>query len=66
MSNIQAVVVKCCICGTTHSIIVPVAGYKLWATRQASIQDALPSLSDDERELLLSGICPVCWDKLFK
>lgn len=29
------------------------------------IQDALPYLSADERELLISGICGGCFDKMF-
>ena len=29
------------------------------------IQDAMPYLSADERELLISGICGSCFDKIF-
>lgn len=29
------------------------------------IQVALPYLSDDERELLISGICGECFDEMF-
>ena len=29
------------------------------------IQDAMPYLSADERELLISGICGNCFDKMF-
>jgi hypothetical protein len=29
------------------------------------IQDALPMLSADERELLISGICGHCFDTMF-
>jgi len=29
------------------------------------IQDALPYLNADEREMLKTRICPVCWDKMF-
>lgn len=58
--------VKCVSCNTPHTILVPTAGYKLWASGQAKIQDAMPQLSEDERELLMSNICPACWDKLFK
>lgn len=56
--------VTCVSCNTKHTILVPTMGYRLWATGQAAIQHALPSLTDDERELLLSNICPKCWDKL--
>lgn len=57
--------VECVNCKKKHTIIVPIAGYKLWASGQALIQDALPGLSADERELLVSNICPACWNKLF-
>ena len=29
------------------------------------IQTAMPYLSDDERELLISGTCPDCWTEMF-
>lgn len=58
--------VECVNCKTKHTIIVPVAGYKKWASGQAKIQDAMPGLTEDERELLISNVCPACWDKLFK
>lgn len=64
-TQMGVVEVKCVSCKKPHTILVPTAGYKLWASGQAKIQDALPGLSEDERELLMSNICPVCWDKLF-
>lgn len=64
-AQIGIVEVTCVNCHTKHTITVPVAGYKRWATGHAKIQDALPMLSEDERELLMSNICPHCWDKLF-
>lgn len=66
MSTTTGVIeVTCISCGSKHIIIVPTEGYKLWRSGQMHIQDALPGLSADEREMLLSGICPTCWDKLF-
>jgi hypothetical protein len=29
------------------------------------IQNALPSLTSDEREALMTGMCPSCWEKMF-
>lgn len=29
------------------------------------IQDALPYLSPDDREMLISRTCPTCWTKTF-
>ena len=57
--------VTCVSCNTQHTILIPTDGYKRWVTGQAKIQDALPMLSEDDRELLMSNICPRCWDKLF-
>ena len=57
--------VSCVMCGTVHKLTVPEAGYKLWATGQRKRQHALPKLTPEERELLMSGICPTCWDKIF-
>lgn len=57
--------VHCVICGTPHTIVAPADSYRRWKTGGAYIQDALPMLTPGERELLLSGICPVCWDKHF-
>lgn len=36
-----------------------------WLSGSLFIQDAMPYLSDNERELLLSGICGECFEKLF-
>lgn len=30
------------------------------------IQDALPELSIEDREFLISGLCPDCWDALWE
>lgn len=29
------------------------------------VQTAFPYLSDNDREMLLSGVCPACWEKFF-
>lgn len=65
MMTTGVVEVTCVVCGTKHTILVPTAGYKKWASGQALIQDALPGLSADERELLISNVCPRCFDKAF-
>ena len=65
MGSARVVEVTCVHCCRTYTLLVPVAGYKLWSSGQARIQDALPGLTDDERELLMTHTCPNCWDKLF-
>jgi len=54
----------CPICGHTHEVEVLLQDYFAWESG-ALVQDAFPYLSDDEREMLISGICPTCWDKMF-
>lgn len=50
----------CFTCGSKHTIDIP--GPALFAYRQGKhIQNAMPMLSDDEREILLSGICAKCF-----
>ena len=54
----------CIATGKTYSVSVPAA--ELYAYRQgAYIQDALRSVSQDDREFLLSGISPAGWSQEF-
>lgn len=32
----------------------------------ALIQNAFPNLSADDRERLITGYCPACWNNIFK
>lgn len=59
------VVVMCRSCGEVYVIQdISYEGYKDWKYG-ALIQRALPGLTADQRELLISQTCPVCWEKLF-
>lgn len=55
----------CRMCGKHRTMEVSEKGYYLWY-HGALIQDALPELSLDDRELLISGICSECYDKVFQ
>ena len=61
----KTLLTKCRDCGN----MVELEGYTLEGfelRRQgALIQDAFPNMSADHREMLISGTCPVCWDKMF-
>ena len=59
------VVRNCICCNKQHVIRVNQEGYKAWR-RGELIQNALPNVSPEDREMLISGICPVCWDKMFE
>jgi hypothetical protein len=54
----------CTVCGKRAAVEVPEAGYVKWQGGQL-IQRALPTLTDDERELLMTGTHSHCWDAQF-
>lgn len=55
----------CVMCGKQHELVVSQAGYESWQYGN-HIQDALPELSPDDRELLISGTCDNCFNNLFE
>jgi hypothetical protein len=57
--------VACPKCGTAHTIIVFKEDVKKYQ-QGALIQDAFPYMDRSVREMLISGLCSECWDKLFK
>lgn len=64
MLTTMTVAVPCHICQEIVELTVPVEGFIAWQ-RGDYIQDAMPELSADDREMLISGTCPKCWDELF-
>lgn len=54
----------CPFCGTVHFIDIPLDRLCLWQSGMTA-QEAFPDLSADDRERLISGICPDCWGKMF-
>lgn len=56
---------KCSMCKKVHIIDVPKEGYMQWINGTVRIQDVMPDVSIDDRELLISGICGPCFDGLF-
>ena len=55
---------NCPFCGKAHFIDMYEEDFLSWRNGEL-IQEALWYLSADEREMLISGICPTCWDKMF-
>ena len=55
---------KCVFTGKEYSVVVPIEGYSKWK-KGMLIQDALPELSVDDREFLISGISPEGWSEAF-
>lgn len=54
----------CPICHCDTYIQVDAEEYACWQAGEL-IQVAMPYLDADEREMLISGICPNCWDDTF-
>lgn len=67
MSQVEMVTVqtpRCTMCRCVSELTVPRSGLELWQ-KGAYIQDALPTLTAGEREMLLTGTHPDCWDRLW-
>lgn len=58
------IVTTCPFCGHVNEIAVNEEDYWYWQDGVLA-QDTFPYLSADEREMLISGICPKCWEKTF-
>lgn len=54
----------CPLCGESATLEVTEEGLNRWYAGEFS-QDALPELSADDRERLITGTCGPCWDKMF-
>ena len=60
----DSIVKTCRVCETQHTVFVNITDYADWKLGKY-IQDAMYYLSADERELLISGTCGDCFDKMF-
>lgn len=56
---------RCPFCGQTHEVEVYESDYMGWELLDVPAQRAFPYLSADDREMLISGICPECWARTF-
>lgn len=56
---------KCPYCGQTHIIIVNDEQYDKYCKNEENIQNIFPDLDAPTREMLITGICPKCWKKIF-
>ena len=55
---------RCPMCGQFHYVEVKECDFYAWQAGELA-QSAFPYLSADEREMLISGICPNCWNEVF-
>lgn len=59
--------VTCRACGRTYTLEVKIEDWQEWnePTRERKVQEIFPYLEPAERELLISGICGKCFDRMF-
>ena len=38
--------------------------YRQWKAGEGNVQDIFHDRTPDDREFLITGICPECWDKM--
>lgn len=55
----------CPICGKRFKIRVKWEDFQRWKQGEL-IQICFPDLKPEERELLISGVCPDCWNDTFE
>lgn len=60
----MAVTVKDTEDGTMHTVHVKAEDYARWMAG-AHVQNAFPYLNKDDREILITGIGPVAWKRIF-
>lgn len=55
----------CAWCGKTASIELTEAQIASFESGVGYIQDRLPDVSAEDREILITGTHPACWDEMF-
>lgn len=56
---------QCPKCQEVTTLEMPTTAWALWVHQGAYIQDAFPSFSVAQREMLKTGICDSCWKLIF-
>ena len=64
LDTMTAVTKPCLHCNETSTLTVDADAYRSWKSG-VLIQEAFPDMTADDRELLISGIHPACWDAMF-
>lgn len=60
----HSVTLACIMCDLEVTITVPDVGYDKWRYNELHIQEAMPDLTLDEREMFISRTCNACWDAI--
>ena len=57
--------INCFHCGETNIIQLDFMSYMRWYNGDGLIQDIWPNLDADQRELIMTGTHPDCWNAMF-
>ena len=64
--SIVKVGIRCPFCGTVTELELPKENYMRWIKERPLVQECFRDLDYKKREILISGICPKCWDDTFE
>jgi len=64
MENKEIYSVKCIFCGKTVNLELYPSDVAKYESGEGLIQNIFPYLTPGEREILISGMCEECFDKL--
>lgn len=56
---------ECVECRKVIEISMTFEQYKKWKYKEDLVQNIFPEVKPELREVLISGICPECWKKMF-
>ena len=65
MANLVSLETRaCCMCGKSSTLLLDSMSFAAWKSG-VYVQDAFPTMNADQRELLITGVHPECWNVLF-
>lgn len=56
---------ECSVCRKVIEISMTFEQYVAWKNKKDLVQNIFPEVKPELREVLISGICPECWKKMF-
>jgi len=64
--GVRLLTVQCRKCRAWHTVDCTEEQYLDWKQNHRLIQDAMPDVKKQEREMLISGYCDPCFQALFR
>lgn len=64
MTTITAWTPRCIVCGESSIVEIDKEKFDRWQAGE-NVQDVFPEISADQREMLITGTHPACWEKAF-